>query len=40
MLQDQAVVLQEGEELTPESKFYIVEEGMVHCYRLVLVSIL
>ena len=32
-MQEGTHILKEGEELTPESKFYIVESGTVTCFR-------
>ena len=34
LLQEGTHILKEGEELTPESKFYVVQSGTVACFRM------
>lgn len=38
VLQDQAVILKEGDPLTSVSKFYLVEAGTIECWKIVNVS--
>lgn len=40
LLQEGVYILTEGEDLNESSKFYILEEGKISCYRNIMVGLL